>query len=34
MQEKEGRMSDFNLQAKGLFGRYCRIEMFRYGVPN
>ena len=27
-------MSDFNLQAKGLFGRYCRIEMFRYGVPN
>ena len=27
-------MSDFNLQTKGLFGRYCRIEMFRYGVPN
>lgn len=27
-------MSDFNLQAKGLFGRYCRIEMLRYGVPN
>ena len=27
-------MSDFNLQAKGLFGRYCRIEMIRYGVPN
>lgn len=27
-------MSDFNLQAKGLFGQYCRIEMFRYGVPN
>ena len=27
-------MSDFNLQAKGLFGRYCKIEMFRYGVPN
>lgn len=27
-------MSDFNLQAKGLFGRYCRIEMFRHGVPN
>ena len=27
-------MSDFNIQAKGLFGRYCRIEMFRYGVPN
>ena len=27
-------MIDFNLQAKGLFGRYCRIEMFRYGVPN
>ena len=27
-------MSDFSLQAKGLFGRYCRIEMFRYGVPN
>lgn len=27
-------MSDFYLQAKGLFGRYCRIEMFRYGVPN
>lgn len=31
----EGRaMSDFNIQAKELFGRYCRIEMFRYGVPN
>lgn len=27
-------MSDFNLRAKGLFGRYCRIEMFRYGAPN
>jgi len=27
-------MSDFNLLAKGLFGRYCRIEMFRYNKPN
>lgn len=27
-------MSDFNIQAKGLFGRYCRIEMFRCGAPN
>lgn len=27
-------MSDFNMQAKGLFGRYCKIEMYNYIKPN
>ena len=27
-------MSNFVMANDDLFGRYCKIEMFRYGVPN